>query len=152
MRVIERGTYRAKGQRAVLGRNANDKDYVGVEFVVTGAEHNGEVISERWYMATDDNARITMQRLMVAGWAGDLMDLSSFGAVEVDLVVDFKVSPNGKEYPTIKAISPAGMGGRSQEEELSVPERKAIAARWSHVAKNLTKLRVVKPTAEKVPF
>jgi hypothetical protein len=76
-----------------------------------------------------------------------MLDLGTFGSVEVDLVVEHRTTPGGKTVPSIRYVNePGGVGGSSGE-SLNLAQQKAVAAKWNHV---LVKLRA--KVATKVPF
>jgi hypothetical protein len=132
--VIPEGVYRARGMRAACGVNRNGKDYVRVTFAVRGGEHDGQEVSDLWYLATDQSARITLQKLQTCGAQlanGDATDFSGFGDVEVDLVVRHE-EHQGKAVLRIQYVNAPGEVGGG-EPTLTAGEAKAYAARWRHV-------------------
>lgn len=141
--MIEPGTYRARGVDAVMGEQ-NGKQYFAVRFKL----QDGTELKERWYMVSDQNTEISLQNMLTSGWNGlSMLDLGTFGSVEVDLVVEHRMTPGGKTVPSIRYVNePGGVGGSSGE-SLSLAQQKAVAAKWNHV---LVKLR--SKVGSKVPF
>lgn len=142
--MIPEGIYRARGEHAELGSH-NGKQY----FAVTFKLEDGTQVKERWYMVSDQNTEISMQNMLTCGWNGrDMLDLRSFGSTEVDLTIEHRTTPSGKQVVSVRYVNPAGQGARGAGEPLSVAEQKAIAQRWNHV---LVKLRT-KQGKDPVPF
>lgn len=141
--MIQPGIYRARGKHATLGTH-NGKQYFAVAFALA----DGSEVTERWYMVSDANTEISMQNMLTCGWDGrDMLNLDTFGSCEVDLVIEHRTTPSGKQVTSIKYVNAPGEAPRSSGEALSVAEQKAIAAKWNHV---LVKLRA--KVASKVPF
>lgn len=142
--MIPEGIYRARGEHAELGSH-NGKQYFAVVFKL----EDGTQVKERWYMVSDQNTEISMQNMLTSGWDGrDMMDLRSFGSREVDLTIEHRTTPSGKQVVSIRYVNAPGQGARGAGEALSVAEQKAIAQKWNHV---LVKLRA-KANKDPVPF
>jgi hypothetical protein len=137
--MVPEGVYRARGLRAACGVNKNGKDYVRVAFSLRGGEHDGQEISDLWYLATDQSARITLQKLQTCGARlgnGDATDLEGFGDLEVDLVIKHD-EHGGKTVLRIQYVNAPGEVGGGGEPTLTAGEQKAYAARWRHVVSTL---------------
>lgn len=147
--MLPEGRYRARGTEAVAGVNKNGKDYVSVAFRVLEGAHEGAIVEDVFYLSTEKNAAITIQRLQAAGATfdkGDVTDLTGFGDLDVEITVGIEVTPSGQERQRIQYVGEPGAGrGRP----LEVSEQKAMASRWASVVKQVR--RPVKRRDE-VPF
>ena len=156
--MIPEGTYRARGEVATPHVNKNGKDAVAVTFYVLDGEHESERVSDVWYLATDQSARITLGKLRAAGCelpGGDVAHLDDFGSVDCDITVRHEVLTSGKTVVRIQYVDEPGRSGGARVEPLTPGEAKAFAARWRHVAQSLgpSKRKPVKAKdAEDVPF
>jgi hypothetical protein len=133
--MVPEGVYRARGLRATSGVNKNGKDYVRVAFGLRGGEHDGQEVTDLWYLSTDQSARITLTKLQTCGARlgnGDATDLEGFGDFDVDIVLKHD-EHNGKTVLRIQYVNAPGEVGGGGEPTLTAGEAKAYAARWRHV-------------------
>ena len=103
MNQIPAGTYTARALGFDFGVTQNDKDFVAVNFEITGPDQRGEQITWRGYFSTEGAIKRTLESLRYAGWKGGpdtLEALPGLGSNEVELVVKHK-EYNGKTYAKV---------------------------------------------------
>ena len=155
--MLPEGTYRARGIEAVSHVNHKGTDAVQVEFEIIDGEHAGVRLEDIWYLSGKGGS-YTLEKLRTAGCDladDDATELSDFGTVECDIVVQHDVTPKGKTVARIQYVNEPGSMARRKVERLSPSEAKAFAARWRATIKALPPLkrkRAKAKDAEDVPF
>lgn len=135
--MIPAGTYTAKARGFAFGVTANDKDYVAIDFEISGPQCQGEVIGWRGYFSTEGAIRRTLESLKYAGWTGaqdTIESLPGLGSAEVELVIQHE-DYEGKTYPRVQWVNKLGRGGVALGEEMDAGRKRTFAARLrGHVA------------------
>lgn len=129
MELLPEGTYRARGLSAALGMTAQNKEQVGIEFVLLDSEGTEGARMTYFGSFSEKALEHTIKALRIAGWTGDdLSDFQGIGTTDVDLVVAHE-EYEGKWSAKIKWVNPAGSGGPALKAPMSPEQAKAFAAR-----------------------
>lgn len=162
--MIPEGRYLVQGVRMQAGTHSNGKDKVYVMFRVVDGPHEGEEIQATWWLATEQNARITLDNLRKCGCdmrkGSVVASTSTFGANLVEITVEHETTSQGRQAARIKYVDVPGeaRGGQGAGEAMSDAEAKAFDSRWRHIALSLPPppKATTKPAkakdAEDVPF
>lgn len=135
--MIAAGTYTARAKGFDFGVTQNDKDYVAVDFEITGPQHVGETIGWRGYFSTEGAVKRTLESLKFAGWSGQqdtLESLPGLGNCEVELVINHETY-EGKTHARVQWVNNLGRGGVALGEQMDPNRKRAFAARMrGHIA------------------
>lgn len=127
--ALDKGTYRARAVKWVIGEASTKTPQIGIEFRVEHDDGSFDSITSYRYF-TDGALEYTVADLRALGWQGvDLLELADNGGGldtnEVELVLDWEAH-NGKTRLKVKYIN-AG-GGVAMKNAMNGDAVKAFAA------------------------
>ncbi len=124
------GTYRAKVISKEFCQSKAGKEQLAIGFEVVGdGPQAGHHITE--FLSFSDAALpYTEKKMRTLGWQGiDVLDLSTLGSVEVDIVCAVEAQDGYEPRMRVKFINAAGSGPTMNTTPLDDGQKKAFAAR-----------------------